>query len=194
MSVKYFNKETQQWEIFSGTAGKSAYEIYVSAGGTLTEEEFNLALVNIENAATKTELQTVENNLLQEINNLDNIYEKKYPIVTYTITTNSTEANNNKTLFKQVETNEIINVTYFKDSDKKILGVLYKDDSNVYITWNYNQLHLIDIYDIETGIYINYKEIDYNKTALYLGTTEVNLSQSEQKNIQDVLGLSWVDL
>lgn len=53
MSVKYFNKQTQKWEIFPGTAGISAYESAQKGGYVGTEEEFNGQIANFETILRK---------------------------------------------------------------------------------------------------------------------------------------------
>lgn len=53
MSIKYFNKQTQQWEIFPGTAGTSAYESAQKGGYKGTEEEFNGQIANFETILRK---------------------------------------------------------------------------------------------------------------------------------------------
>lgn len=53
MAVKYFNKQTQKWEIFPGTAGISAYESAQKGGYKGTEEEFNGQIANFETILRK---------------------------------------------------------------------------------------------------------------------------------------------
>lgn len=53
MAVKYFNKQTQKWEIFPGTAGISAYEAAQEGGYKGTEEEFNAQIANFETILRK---------------------------------------------------------------------------------------------------------------------------------------------
>lgn len=53
MAVKYFNKQTQKWEIFPGTAGISAYEAAQEEGYKGTEEEFNAQIANFETILRK---------------------------------------------------------------------------------------------------------------------------------------------
>ena len=53
MAVKYFNKQTQKWEIFPGTAGISAYEAAQGGGYKGTEEEFNAQIANFETILRK---------------------------------------------------------------------------------------------------------------------------------------------
>lgn len=53
MAVKYFNKQTQKWEIFPGTAGISVYEAAQEGGYKGTEEEFNAQIANFETILRK---------------------------------------------------------------------------------------------------------------------------------------------
>ena len=53
MSVKYFNQQTQNWEIFPGTAGISAYESAQKGGYKGTEEEFSAQIANFETILRK---------------------------------------------------------------------------------------------------------------------------------------------
>lgn len=60
MSVKYYNKVTKAWEIFPGTAGKSAYRYAQDAGYTGTEEEFASQLANMETVLRRESVITNE--------------------------------------------------------------------------------------------------------------------------------------
>lgn len=64
MAVKYFNKQTQKWEIFPGTAGISAYEAAQEGGYKGTEEEFNAQIANFETILRKeVEITDVADNV-----------------------------------------------------------------------------------------------------------------------------------
>lgn len=64
MAVKYFNKQTQKWEIFPGTAGISAYEAAQEGGYKGTEEEFNAQIANFETILRKeVEITDVSDNV-----------------------------------------------------------------------------------------------------------------------------------
>lgn len=64
MAVKYFNKQTQKWEIFPGTAGISAYEVAQEGGYKGTEEEFNAQIANFETILRKeVEITDVADNV-----------------------------------------------------------------------------------------------------------------------------------
>lgn len=64
MAVKYFNKQTQKWEIFPGTAGISAYEAAQEGGYKGTKEEFNAQIANFETILRKeVEITDVADNV-----------------------------------------------------------------------------------------------------------------------------------
>ena len=68
MSVKYFNKEKNQWVIFPGTMGapgKDAYLIAQENGYTGTKEEYNKVLVEIPKI-----IESIENTVTEGSKNL----------------------------------------------------------------------------------------------------------------------------